>query len=272
MTTLILIGGKSRRMGRDKAAITRPDGTRQLDHLLHLAREVSPALIVSTNEPLPDLPQDVAIMPDAIPGEGPLGALATLAARQPGSTLVIGGDLFLLDLPTLRHLVAHHDPTRPATCFANRIDGRPEPLCAIYSAAALSAAATALAAGERCARHFLESLDPLVLPLPHPAALDNANTPDELAECFAKLQHGVTPKTVNVLYFAKLREARGLDEERIETLACSPAGLYAELRFRHRLPLDIASLRAARNGDFCAWDEPLAEGDEIVFIPPVAGG
>lgn len=272
MTFLILSGGKSRRMGRDKTAIPRPDGSRQLDHLLQLARQLSSDVIVSTNDPAPGLPDDITPLPDQHPGEGPLGALATLAARQPGDTLVVGGDLFLLDLPTLRHLIDHHDPSRPATCYANRIDGRPEPLCAIYSGPALAAAATALAAGERCARHFLESLDPLVLPLPHPAALDNANTPDELAECFAKLQHGVTPKTVSVLYFAKLREARGLDEERVDTLACTPAGLYAELRFRHRLPLDIDSLRVARNGDFATWDEPLAEGDEIVFIPPVAGG
>ena len=82
----------------------------------------------------------------------------------------------------------------------------------------------------------------------------------------------MTPKTVHVLYFAKLRESRGLDEEKVETLACTPAGLYEELRFRHRLPLEIDSLRAARNGDFCAWDELLSDGDEIVFIPPVAGG
>ncbi|TAE75225.1 MAG: hypothetical protein EAZ84_09795 [Verrucomicrobia bacterium] len=272
MIILILSGGKSRRMGRDKSSILRPDGGRQLDHLLELAREISSEIIVSTNDPTLNLPEGVTALPDAVPGEGPLAALASLAARSNDSALVIGGDLFLLDSPTLHHLVEHHDPTAAATCYANRIDARPEPLCTIYSAPSLAAASHALASGERCARHFLEALAPQILTLPNATALDNANTPDELAECFAKLQHGVTLKTLNVLYFAKLREARGLDEERVASLACTPAGLYAELRFRHRLPLDIDSLRVARNGDFTTWDQLLVDGDELVFIPPVAGG
>lgn len=268
MTTLILIGGKSRRMGRDKTLIERPDGTRQIDHLVALVRRIGGEPVLS----LPDgtgAPVALPVLHDAEPGAGPLAALAAL---EKGPVLVLGCDLFLLDEATLRHLLDRRDPARAATCFANRIDGRPEPLCAIYESAGLARAKEALAAGERCARHFLESLDPLTLELPHPAALDNANTPHELGECFAKLERGVTPKTVKVLYFAKLREARGLDDESVGTLACTPAGLYEELRFRHRLPLEIGSLRAARNGDFCAWDELLADGDEIVFIPPVAGG
>lgn len=273
MITLILAGGKSARMGRDKAHIERPDGSRQLDWLAATVRDaVGGELFLSVrgdDRRFPELP----LIVDSDPGGGPLAALASAHAARPGEpVLALGCDLFLLDAATLRFLLEHRDPARPATCFANRIDGRPEPLCAIYEVSGISRAAGALAAGERCARHFLESLAPRVLDLPRPAALDNANTPDQLAECFAKLARGVTPKTVSVLYFAKLREARGLDAERVETLACTPAGLYDELRFRHRLPLDLDSLRAARNGDFCAWDESLSEGDEVVFIPPVAGG
>ena len=272
MNSLILIGGKSRRMGRDKALIERPDGTRQIDWLANLAGLSGGEVFLSTRDGSPP-PLELPAVVDADSGGGPLAALAAMGSKRPGeSVLVLGCDLFLLDEATVRHLVARRDSSRKATCFANRIDGRPEPLCAIYEGSGISEAASALARGERCARHFLESLDPLVLELPHPAALDNANTPHELDECLAKLTRGVVPKSVDVLYFAKLREARGLDEERVETLACTPAGLYEELRFRHRLPLEIDSLRAARNGDFCAWDEAIADGDEIVFIPPVAGG
>jgi molybdopterin-guanine dinucleotide biosynthesis protein A len=272
MTTLILIGGKSQRMGRDKATIERPDGTRQVDWLVRLAKLTGGETFLSMRDDATP-PVDLPVVTDEIAGGGPLAALAAIHAKKPdGPVLVLGCDLFLLDETTVNHMLGKRDPSRGATCFANRIDGRPEPLCAIYEASGISQAADALARGEYCARHFLESLDPLVLELPHPAALDNANTPQELAECFAKLQRGVMPKTVSVLYFAKLRESRGLDEEKVATLACTPAGLYEELRFRHRLPLQIDSLRAARNGDFCAWDELISDGDEIVFIPPVAGG
>jgi molybdopterin converting factor small subunit len=31
-------------------------------------------------------------------------------------------------------------------------------------------------------------------------------------------------------------------------------------------------LRVAVNGEFGDWEQPLAEGDAVVFIPPVAGG
>ena len=273
MITLILAGGKSGRMGRDKALIERPDGIRQLDWLATIAREaVGGEVFLSVRGDDPKS-AGLPVITDTEPGGGPLAALASAHAAHPEEpVLVLGCDLFLLEAATLRHLLDQRDPARPATCFANRIDGRPEPLCAIYEVSGLSQAAGALAAGERCARHFLESLAPRVLDLPHPAALDNANTPHQLAECFAKLARGVVPKSVSVLYFAKLREARGLDAERVDTLACTPAGLYDELRFRHRLPLDFDSLRAARNGDFCAWDDMLSDGDEVVFIPPVAGG
>lgn len=268
MKTLILIGGKSRRMGRDKALIQRPDGTRQIDHLVDLIRRTGGDPTLSLPEGA-NAPVDLPVLRDSVAEGGPLGALASL---EFGPVLVVGCDLFLIDEPTIRELIDRRDPSRAATCFANRVDGRPEPLCAIYESAAIARAKGAFAAGERCARQFLEALAPLVLELPRPAALDNANTPHELAECFAKLEHGVVPKSVKVLYFAKLREARGLEEETVNTLACTPAGLYEEIRFRHRLPLQIGSLRAARNGDFCGWDEPLTDGDEIVFIPPVAGG
>jgi len=278
MKILILAGGRSRRMGRDKALIERSAGlqpgtpTRQLDHLLALARSISPEVIVSTNDLDLD-PAGAPTLPDLHPDAGPLAALEAFHAAQPGEpVLLLGCDLFLLDGATIRHLLDRREPGRPATCFANRIDHRPEPLCAIYEPSALARAADAIAAGKGCARHFLEELGPEVLELPNPVALDNTNTPAELKEAFAKLRHGVSPKSLRVLYFAKLREARGLDEERVETLACTAAGLYEELRFRHRLPLDTAALRCARNGDFCDWSTLLEADDEIVFIPPVAGG
>jgi sulfur-carrier protein len=76
--------------------------------------------------------------------------------------------------------------------------------------------------------------------------------------------------TVNVRYFALFRERAGLDEERIETSASTVEALYAELQ--PRLGLDPKMVRAAVNGEFVENEHPLAEGDEIVFVPPVAGG
>ena len=75
-----------------------------------------------------------------------------------------------------------------------------------------------------------------------------------------------------VVYYAALREQRGLSEERLRTDAPTPAALYDELRARHALRLQADQLRAAVNDAFVPWDTPLREGDTVVFIPPVAGG
>jgi len=77
---------------------------------------------------------------------------------------------------------------------------------------------------------------------------------------------------IHVQYFAILREqARRADELR-ETSASTPGALYAELQAAHGLSLPATLLRVAVNEEFCGWDTPLAEGDRVVFIPPVAGG
>ena len=55
--------------------------------------------------------------------------------------------------------------------------------------------------------------------------------------------------------------------KRKETLACTTAGLYEELRFRHRLPLGFDQLETTRNGIPCAWDQLLSNGDGIAFQP-----
>jgi molybdopterin synthase sulfur carrier subunit len=77
--------------------------------------------------------------------------------------------------------------------------------------------------------------------------------------------------SVTVLYFASLRDAAGLESE-VLPRPDSLSGLYEELRARHRLPLTRARMRVAVDGAFCGWDEPVADGAEIAFIPPVSGG
>ena len=76
--------------------------------------------------------------------------------------------------------------------------------------------------------------------------------------------------TVDVKYFALFRERAGRDSERVATPAPTVGALYDELR--PRLGLDAALVRAAVNGEFAEMDRALNDGDEVVFVPPVAGG
>ena len=77
---------------------------------------------------------------------------------------------------------------------------------------------------------------------------------------------------VTVLYFASLRDARGVASEALQSAAVDLQGLYEELRSRHGFVLPMDRLRVAVDGDFAAWSDRLAEGSEIAFIPPVSGG
>ena len=79
-------------------------------------------------------------------------------------------------------------------------------------------------------------------------------------------------KTITVKYFAILHEQRGLAEESLSTEAADAQSLYNALQTAHGFTLPVDRLRAAVNGEFRSWPAPLKDGDEVVFIPPVAGG
>jgi molybdopterin converting factor small subunit len=76
---------------------------------------------------------------------------------------------------------------------------------------------------------------------------------------------------ISVEYFAILREHAGRGSEELDTGAATAAELFGELEARYRFPR-LASLKVAINDEFRDWDAPLADGDCVVFIPPVAGG
>ena len=76
---------------------------------------------------------------------------------------------------------------------------------------------------------------------------------------------------VHIDYFAMLRERAGRSRESLDTEASTPRELYRELSELRRLPAE-SGLKVAVNDEFRPWDWALAEGDRVVFIPPVAGG
>jgi len=106
---------------------------------------------------------------------------------------------------------------------------------------------------------------------PIPQTLNNVNTPREHAIIMTRAKNSVA-QTVRVQYFALLREQAGRSGEALDTCACTPRELYEELRARHPFTLRPDMLRVAVNSEFVAWEQPLRDGDSVVFIPPVAGG
>jgi len=82
--------------------------------------------------------------------------------------------------------------------------------------------------------------------------------------------------SVEVLYFAWVRERIGLPRETVETGAATVAGLVDELRGREARYAaafaDIAALRVALDQELADFDAPLAGVREVAFFPPMTGG
>jgi sulfur-carrier protein len=78
--------------------------------------------------------------------------------------------------------------------------------------------------------------------------------------------------TLNLEYYAQLREQAGTGREQIHTEAASLEELYGELAARHGFSLSARQLKVAVNMQFSEWDRAPSDGDTVVFIPPVAGG
>ncbi len=77
---------------------------------------------------------------------------------------------------------------------------------------------------------------------------------------------------INVQYFAKLREERGLSNETLNSEAKTALELFNEIKEKYHFSMSHENLRVAVNEEFCEWDSTLKDNDMIVFIPPVAGG
>ena len=271
---LVLAGGRSTRMGRDKAMLAY-HGRDQLQVAFDLLGEVAGPNFVSVRADQATDPARAryAQVIDGTEGVGPIaGILAALRTRPASAWLVLACDLPFLDAPTLRALIAGRDPSRVATAFRSAYDGLPEPLCAIWEPQCEPLLADFVAADGRCPRKFLLAHAARIIDLPRSNALDNINSTTEYRQAMQDLDPTAKTRPLDIQYFALLREQAGCAHESLQSAARTPRDLYLELQTRHRFTLPLEMLRVAINGDFAEWDHPLEAADHVVFIPPVAGG
>jgi molybdopterin-guanine dinucleotide biosynthesis protein A len=178
---LILAGGMSSRMHRDKAALTY-QGKNQLDRAVELASRHVDRVFVSVRATQATDPtrSSRALIVDSVPGEGPVVGIRSAFAHAPEvAWLVLACDLPFLSDAVLERLIRSRDPARTATAYRSSHDGLPEPLCAIFEPRAAAELSAAQDHGRHCPRKFLIGADTLLLEPQDPHALDNVNTPEE---------------------------------------------------------------------------------------------
>ena len=180
---LVLAGGKSRRMGADKALLTR-DGESQLGRAVSLLARHLPKVFVSTRSDQADETERSrhAQIIDRYDDMGPIaGILSAMDSDPDVSWLVLACDLPNVDDATIEALIAAHSGEHPFTAYKSSHDGLPEPLCAIFSPAGRANVDAFIAEGIICPRKMLIRSETRLLEQSNPSALDNMNTPADLA-------------------------------------------------------------------------------------------
>ncbi|MBO0731648.1 MAG: formate dehydrogenase accessory sulfurtransferase FdhD [Acidimicrobiaceae bacterium] len=182
---LLLTGGASRRMGRDKATLVGPAGETLARYVASLLRGVAdPVLEVGPGR------SGLQAVADDRPGGGPLAAVATGARALHqrgwrGPVLLVATDLPALDDGTLAWLAGHPAPG----AVVPTVGGRHQPLCARYQLADLRHAEQLLAEGKAAMRDLLDVTEVTYAEPPRPEALADVDTPEEWA---AQLSRPVT--------------------------------------------------------------------------------
>ncbi|MBN1928521.1 MAG: bifunctional molybdenum cofactor guanylyltransferase MobA/molybdopterin-guanine dinucleotide biosynthesis adaptor protein MobB [Chlorobiaceae bacterium] len=179
---LVLAGGQSSRMGRDKATLSY-HGANQLERTAALLRAVCGEVFISCRQKQFETYAATSGIPaiaDSYLDLGPLGGLLSAQRQRPDAAwLVAACDFPLIDEAAMASLAKARNPFRFATAFVSGDRDRPEPLLTIYEPKSRRRLLEAHAAGNDSLRSFLRR-NRVALVEPHdPAALFNANDPGE---------------------------------------------------------------------------------------------
>jgi molybdopterin-guanine dinucleotide biosynthesis protein A len=178
---VVLAGGASRRMGRDKATLIHPGtGTTMVQRTVAvLVSRCHPVFVVAApGQTLPDV-DPAAVLRDTIPGQGPLPATAIglRAASAAGCewAFVCAVDMPALSAQVVDELACHRDADAVLAW-----DGREHYLAAIYRTALAGRIDALAASGERRMRALVDAVRARRVVLSDAGMLANVNSPDDL--------------------------------------------------------------------------------------------
>jgi len=187
LKALILAGGKSSRMGRDKSHIKYHTDDQALE-IANLAKPLVEEVYISCRKdqqfdyPYPRLE-------DTIDGLGPMGAILSAMRHDPNAAwLVLACDLPFLDSDTLKYLIDNRSQKHIATAYNNEETGFAEPLVSIWEPKSYSRLLQFLATGYSCPRKVLINSDTRLITPVDSDKLSNVNTPEEYERAILKIK------------------------------------------------------------------------------------
>jgi molybdopterin-guanine dinucleotide biosynthesis protein A len=175
---LILMGGKSSRMGSDKAQLDY-HGQAEYQRLYEMFTklDIETSVSVADSRDGINLPQVV----DSFLGLGPYGGILSAFKADPKCAILsVPCDVPLVDEGLVRILLDRRDPSKVATCFYNPETDFPEPLITLWEPKAYPLLLEFLSLGYSCPRKVLINSDIEMIDLGEASyKLKNANTPEE---------------------------------------------------------------------------------------------
>ena len=190
---LILIGGRSSRMHKDKAALNY-HGKEHALYCYELLEAICERVFISCrrDQAATDWLKGCDLIFDEPPFTdiGPLGGIMSAMTEYPDQAfLVLACDLPFISQATIAYLLDHRNPKKIATVYRSAHDGLPEPLCAIYERQALAVLRTFLDQDMHCPRKILSNSDAELLTLNEEDSLDNVNSLDEYKQAIEQLKN-----------------------------------------------------------------------------------
>lgn len=186
---LVLAGGKSQRMGTDKAFLNY-SGEPQVYEACNYIQQLGIEPKISCRPDQVGLFNDrYVLVQDTFKGLGPFGAILTAFQSDPDSAwLVIACDQPLLTKDHLQPLIASRNPGKVATCYHNPETNFPEPLITLWEPRAYPRLLSFLSMGYSCPRKVLINSDIEEIRIADTAFMKNANTPKEKEQLERYLQ------------------------------------------------------------------------------------
>ncbi|MDA7501671.1 molybdenum cofactor guanylyltransferase [Chitinophagales bacterium] len=185
ISSLLLIGGKSRRMGSNKAFINF-HGKPQWEFLQELFAKRCDASFLSLQEVLPEFTDSNYVLDDG-KGLGPMaGLLASFEKNSNTAWLLSAVDMPNINDSAVQYLLDNRASNKIATAFINRETADPDPLFTVYEKDAFPLLKEQFKDGNYSLRYFLQRNAIQLLECPNPNLLTNVNSPEELREYRAK--------------------------------------------------------------------------------------
>lgn len=171
---LVLVGGKSTRMGQDKSQLNYY-GKPQKEHVKDVLEDNLLDTYFSVQLPS-DNPKEIH---DTFLNLGPFGGICSAFQKDPNSALlVVATDLPFVDKELIRLLLDKRNPSKLATAIKGKNKEFVEPLIAIYEPKAYSTLLQYLTQGYSCPRKVLINSDVEIVEVDDDL-IRNVNTPEE---------------------------------------------------------------------------------------------